>query len=255
MNNHWKLIILVLFTLISIDVSAQSRRSTENYFGFQFKPLIPFGLVGDRPFEMQEANFRTTVSPAFGYSYGAAVRVGLTELLALETGINYTKRNFNLEYEVADSNIAGQDNFGFVNFEVPVNALVYIKLGRQAYMNTSIGASANYNPSNIRTSSNPEGAHLFIFEGRRFAFFDFHINANVGFEYRTKESGIFYAGISGRIPFRPLMQVAAEYSYDTYDIVSFGLVEGATFSFDLKYFFHNNKRKKGVQFNEGPIEQ
>jgi hypothetical protein len=183
------------------------------------------------------------------------VRVGISDLLAIETGINYTKRNFNLDYEVADSNIVGQDDFGFVNFEVPVNFLVYIKLGNQAYMNTSIGASANYNPSNIRTLSNPEGIHLFIFEGKRLAYFNYNINANVGFEYRTKESGIFYLGVSGRIPFSPLMQVAAEYSYDTYDIVSLGLIEGATFSFDLKYFFHNNKRKKGVQFKGGPIEQ
>lgn len=255
MNSPFRLNILLLALFLSSLAFGQSRRKPENYFGLQFKPLIPFGLVGDRPFEMQESNFLTTVSPAFGYSYGAAVRVGISELLAIETGMNYTKRNFNLEYEVADSNVVGQDDFGFINFEVPLNLLVYIKLGRQAYMNTSIGASVNYNPSNIRTLSNPVGAHLFIFEGRRLAYFNYHVNANVGFEYRTEKDGIFYLGISGRIPFSPLMQVAAEYSYDTYDIVSFGFVEGATFSFDIKYFFHNNKRKKGVQFKGGPIEQ
>ena len=255
MNSLLRLTILFIIVFSSFSAFGQSRQRTENYFGLQFKPLIPFGLVGDRPFDMQEGNFSTTVSPAFGYSYGAAVRVGITELLALETGINYTKRNFNLDYEVADSNVVGRDDFGFINFEIPLNALVYIKLGRQAYMNTSIGVSVNYNPSNIRTLSNPEGAHLFIFEGRRLAYFNYHINANVGFEYRTEKDGIFYIGVSGRIPFSPLMQVAAEYSYDTYDIVSFGLIEGATFSFDIKYFFHNNKRKKGVQFKGGPIEQ
>jgi len=255
MNSLLRLTILFIIVFSSFSAFGQSRQRMENYFGLQFKPLIPFGLVGDRPFDMQEGNFSTTVSPAFGYSYGAAVRVGITELLALETGINYTKRNFNLDYEVADSNVVGRDDFGFINFEIPLNALVYIKLGRQAYMNTSIGVSVNYNPSNIRTLSNPEGAHLFIFEGRRLAYFNYHINANVGFEYRTEKDGIFYIGVSGRIPFSPLMQVAAEYSYDTYDIVSFGLIEGATFSFDIKYFFHNNKRKKGVQFKGGPIEQ
>lgn len=255
MSNHSKFLVLLLTLLLGFSVSGQYRQRPENFFGFQFKPLIPFGLVGDRPFDMEEGNFTTTVSPAFGYSYGAAVRVGITELLAIETGINYTKRNFNLDYEVADSNVVGQDDFGFVNFEVPLNMLVYIKLGEQSYMNTSIGASANFNPSNIRTESNPEDAHLFIFEGQRLAFFNYHMNANVGFEYRTRESGIFYLGVSGRIPFSPLMQVAAEYSYDTYELVSYGLVEGATFSFDLKYFFHNTKRKRGTQFKEGPIEQ
>lgn len=250
-----RIYIFTLLAVFTVSAYGQGRQNVENYFGFQFKPLIPFGLVGDRPFDMEQESFSTTVSPAFGYSYGGVVRVGLSDLLAIETGINYAKRNFNLDYEVADSNIVGNDDFGFVNFEVPVNFLVYIKLSRQAFMNTSIGASANYNPSNIRTDSNPSGAHLFIFEGQRLAFFNFHANANVGFEYRTKENGIFYFGISGRIPFSPLMRVAAEYSYDTYELVSFGMVEGSTFSFDLKYFFHNQNRKKGTQFKGGPIEQ
>ena len=255
MSKSLVLFILLLFTFVSFNVESQNRRKAENYFGFQYKPLIPFGLVGDRPFEMQEEGFLTTVRPNLGYSFGATVRAGISELLAIEVGMNYTKRNFTMDYSVADSNIVGSGQFGFINFEVPVNFLVYIKLSRKFYMNTSIGASVNYNPSNIRTLSNPEGQHLFIFEGRRLAFFDYNMNANVGFEYRTRKDGIFYLGVSGRLPFNPLIQVAAEYNYDTFELVSFGFVEGATFSLDLKYFFHNTKIKKGVQFKGGPIEQ
>lgn len=237
--------------------NAQSYRSKpENFFGLQFKPLIPFGLVGDKPFTIKEGNFESTILPTFGYSYGGVVRIGLTELLALETGLNYNRRNYRADHEVPDSNLVGSDNLGYVSFEIPLNFLVYVKLGQQMYMNVSGGASVNYNPSNIRSHINPGGGKdLFIFEGRRLSFFDFNANADVGFEYRTEKSGTVYLGMSARIPFKPTLAVASEYRYGTHSLVAYGLIDGATFSLNLKYFFFNNKVKKGPQFQGGPIEQ
>lgn len=250
------LVFLLLFVWSISSVSAQSfRRKPENFFGLQVKPLIPLGLVGDKPFDIKEGNFKSTISPKFGYSYGGVVRVGLTELLAIETGINFTKRNFRADYSIPDSNLTASDDLGFISFNIPLNLLVYVKLGNQLYMNVSGGASVNYNPSNIRSTLNPEGGHIFIFEGRRLHFFDFNANAEVGFEYRTETSGTFYLGISGRIPFSPTLNIATEYRNDTYSSVAFGQIEGATFAFSLKYFFHNNTHKEGPQYKRGPIEQ
>lgn len=259
MNTSVRNILIVFICIFSFvkKVDAQWPKKAQNYFGFLFKPLIPFGLVGDRPFVIVDeeiGDFESRISPIFGYTYGGVVRVGLSERLALESGINYTKRNFRADYNLPDSNVVATDEIGFVNFEIPLNFLVYIKLGEDFYMNTSLGGSANYNPSNIRSTTNPEGAHLFIFEGRRFSYFNFDVNANVGFEYRTEEKGFFYVGISGKLPLTPAFQIATEYSNDLHSQVAYGQVEGATFAIDLKYFFHNSKRK-GTQFKSGPIEQ
>src|SRR5690554_7061589 len=107
--------ILLIFILSVQSTNAQSYRSKpENFFGLQFKPLIPFGLVGDKPFTIKEGNFESTISPTFGYSYGGVVRIGLTELLALETGLNYNRRNYRADHEVPDSNLVGSDNLGYV---------------------------------------------------------------------------------------------------------------------------------------------
>lgn len=251
------LIIFVCTICFVQTAEAQWPKKHQNYFGFLFKPLIPFGIVGDRPFEMEDqeiGGFETTISPSFGYTYGGVVRIGLSELLAIESGINYTKRNFRADYNLPDSNVVGKDEVGFVNFEVPLNFLVYIKLSDKFYMNTSLGSSVNFNPSNIRSTTNPEGAHLFIIEGRRFNFFTFDVNANVGFEFRTEKKGFFYLGISGKLPLVPAFQIATEYRNDVHSQVAYSSVEGATFAIDLKYFFHNS-RKKGTQFKPGPIEQ
>lgn len=251
---------IFLLTLLVVSVAgtfAQSYRpKPENFFGLQFKPLIPFGLVGDKPFTIRNENFESKISPVFGYSYGGVVRIGMTELLSLETGLNYMRRNFRADHAVADSNVVATDYLGYVSFDIPLNLLVYVKLGQNIYMNVSGGASANYNASNIRSYIAPGNEkHVFIFEGKRLAFFDFNANANVGFEYRTEKSGTFYLGISARIPFTPNIAIATEYRYDTQSSVAYGLIDGATFALDVKYFFFNSKVKKGPQFSGGPIEQ
>ncbi len=250
------LFVLVLVAFCNSYVEAQIyRNKPENFFGIQVKPLIPFGLVGDKAFDLKEEGFETTISPLAGYSYGGVVRIGLTDLLAIETGINYTRRNYRASYAVPDSNVYAKDELGYVSFDIPVNFLVYVKLGSQFFMNVGIGTSGNFNASNIRSLINPEGKHLFIFEGRRLKYFDFHANADVGFEYRTPNSGTIYLGISGRIPFSPTLAIATEYRHGTNKTISYGTVEGSTFSLSLKYFFHNQKKKKGTQFQGGPIEQ
>lgn len=231
------------------------RKKPENFFGLQVKPLIPFGLVGDKSFDMKEGGFETTISPLVGYSYGAVVRIGLTELLAIETGVNNTRRNYRASYAVPDSGVYAEDQIGFVSFDIPLNFLVYIKLGKQLYMNVSIGASVNFNPSNVQSLINPEGKHLFLFEGKRYNYYDFNANADIGFEYRTPNSGTIYFGFAGRVPFSPSMEVATAYKYGTNKLVSKSDIKGASFAFNVKYFFHNQKNKKEVQFERGPIEQ
>src|SRR5690554_4252392 len=112
-----KKLIFLLVTVVlfhNLGTAQIYRTKTENFFGIQVKPLIPFGLVGDKPFDMKEAGFETTISPKLGYSYGGVVRIGLTELLALETGINYTRRNFRADYSFADSNVTAHDELGYV---------------------------------------------------------------------------------------------------------------------------------------------
>lgn len=250
---------LILFIIIvfigTVEFSyAQRKQSVTNYFGFQYRPLIPVKVVGDRPFSMQEESFLTTVTPVFGYNYGGLVRVGLTEQMAIETGMSYTKRNFRLDYTVSDSNVVAENRVGFVNYDIPVNWLVYIRLGQDFYANASMGMSLNFYPSNVRTTTSPFGKHLFIFEGRRGGFFSLDVNSNVGFEYRTKEKGVFYVGFSGKLPLQPILLIASEYRHDTFSQVTFEKIEGATVSLDFKYFFHR-PTNRGVQFKGGPIEQ
>lgn len=248
------LLLTLLFTLNCYFSQSQMKEKQLNYFGFQYRPLIPIGIVGDRPFEIGDEVFSSVIIPKFGYNYGGIVRLGLSRLMSIETGLSYTKRTYGVEYYVPDSLLISHNTIGFVNFDIPVNLLVYVQLGREFYMNASLGVSLNFYPSNVRNRALPGSQHQFIFEGRRGGFFSTDINSNVGFEYRTEKSGIFYVGISGKLPIQPIFIIATEYRFDTYRQVRFGQVDGATVSLDFKYFFHN-VTKKEPKFKPGPIEQ
>ena len=249
--------ILILILLVSFCSFSQGKRkksSAEHFFGLTYKPLIPFGLVGDKPVDIQIESFTTNVKPTFGYTFGANIRTGITKLLAIETGLLYTRKNYLTSFNLADSSLTDENDFGIINFDIPINMLVYIQLGEKLYVNTALGVSLTYNPSNIRTQTNPEGAHLFKIQASRRGFFSGELNANVGFEYRTEKDGFFYLGISGKIPFEPLLNVVSIYENDDYLIFNGAELSGATFAIDLRYFFHNTKNK-GTKFKGGPIEQ
>lgn len=257
-------LVFVLFFSFANTYAQSHRIKPDNYFGVVFKPLIPLGIVGDKPFNMVNDEvdlFETKISPIFGYSYGATVRIGITKLLAIETGLGFSKRRYRADYTLTKvdslnntSVLKTKDDIGFVNFDIPLNLLVYVQLGKQFYMNVSGGVSMNYYPSEIRSSWTPDEfkKDVFIFEGRRNAHVNFNANAEVGFEYRTDNIGIFYLGMAGRIPFSTIMDIATEYRYDVQSQVSYGKVDGATFALSIKYFFPNIKRDTEFERMQSP---
>ena len=246
--------ILVLFILVSMSCNGQSNR-VPSYFGFQYRPLIPMSFIGDKNLELNIDNFNSSISQNRGYSFGATVRAGISELIAIETGINFTKRNFDINMSVPDSNLLVNDAFSFIEYDIPLNCLIYIKMTREWYANASLGVAVRYKPSSIGRQINLEGLHSFIYTGyveyKKKIGFDF--NANVGFEYRTKQSGFFYLGGSVRVPFSSLFIIATQYKNQGYEITSYEDFNGSYLSLDLKYFFPN-KGGQGSSFKPGPIE-
>jgi hypothetical protein len=216
------------------------------------RTLFPTQFIGQSTLTLSQNEFSTTIEQRLGYSFGGTIRAGLTKLLALETGINYTQREFNISMDVPDSSIYAENHLTFISYDIPINGLVYIQMGRQIFMNASLGLALTFKPTNVGILTKPGGSNLFYHTGfvNRKAGFD--INANIGFEYRTKKSGFFYIGGSGRVPLAPLFQMIAQYKYQGYKNTVKGNVDGSYLSIDVKYFFPNI-RNRGVQFTQGPI--
>ena len=232
----------------------EKKEKFPSYFGLQFKPLNAGNFLGSSQLKLNNEQFFAVVNQKFGYTFGANVRIGLTKLISLETGINQVVRNYNIDFSIPDSNLYVQNDISFLNYDIPFNALIYIQLSDKIFMNGSLGGSMVYNPSDVATKLALQGGNVFIQEGRRFSKVGFEMNANFGGEYRTEKNGIFYVGISGRIPLKPIYQVAAVYERQSYSKVAVGNLIGTYISFDFRYYLPNIKNK-GVQFIPGPIEQ
>jgi hypothetical protein len=254
-----KSVIIQLVFLFGIILPGQAQRSKKrdkfpSYFGFQYKPLFAGDFLGTSTTTLSEGTLTAVVKQKFGYSFGASVRVGLTRLVSLETGINLVQRNYNVDYDYPDSSLTAHGRLSMLNYDIPLNGLVYIQLGEALFMNTSLGVSAVYRPSNVFDTTLVEPYDLFALEGRRTSKVGLEMNANVGFEYRTESSGIFYIGISGRVPFKPIYEIAGIYQSGSTKVAAFGQLTGTYLSLDFRYFFPNT-RNRGTQFMQGPIEQ
>lgn len=246
--------IIFILLLFAFSVNAQNRVNPPSYFGIQLKPLIPGDFLSQSVISASDSGFVGTFSQQRGFSFGGIVRVGLTKLISVETGINQVKRNYSIDFSLQDSSISSQTSFGIISYDIPVNVLVYIQLSEKFFTNASLGTSFVYYPSNVSSYRIVEPKHLFLAEGRRQQRFDLELNANLGFELRTEKNGFFYLGASAKLPFSPIFAVAASYEYG--NVVQKSVISeinGSYLSFDLRYFFPIVKTK-GPQFNKGPMD-
>lgn len=273
--NSMKIILLISIICLSFHVDAQIKNKNAkvpSYFGLRVCPVFPTQFIGEKSLSLTQGadetvKINTSITQKIGYSFGGVVRAGLTKVVALETGLNFTQRSFDLTMDLPDSSLSGTNDFKFIAYDIPINALFYIKLSEKWYMNASLGLAVTFAPTHIGTASQvslppingvslPEKRHEFYHTGLVKNKIGLDLNANVGFEFRTEKNGFFYLGGVARVPFKPLFDLYVQYDYTGTDYQSIlnGPVDGSFLSIELKYFFPNIKNK-GVQFQDGPVEQ
>lgn len=222
-----------------------------SYFGVQVRTLFPSSFVSKPSTTVSKEGMKSTITQTPGYSFGGIVRVGLTELIALESGINFSQRYFTVNGSVADSGIFVNNSLGFIQYDIPINGLFYIKLAKKWYANASLGVAAGFKPTSIATLNNISGSKFFYHTGVVDKKASLDLNGNIGFEYRTKKLGFFYLGTTVRLPLQPIFIYVATYKNQGYKVTQYGDVSGAYLGVDFRYFFRNVKAR--VE-EEKPIE-
>ncbi len=244
---------IVLFCFVLTARAQEKTDKLPTYFGIQVRSVFPTQFIGNPTTELSGSGFEASITQRLGFSFGGTVRANLTKLIALETGINFTQRYFDLTMAVPDSNSSATNTMGFIEYDIPVNALIYIQLSDRFFMNASLGLAITYKPTDVSVRNRPGGKHYYDLYGIRDNSLGLDLNANVGFEFRTEKNGFFYLGGSARVPFAPLFTFAAFYNYDANSTLISGPVDGSFLTLDFKYFFPLI-RNKGPQFIQGPIE-
>ena len=250
---------IVPFILVCNLSFSQLGEKKENYpihFGVQTKVLLPSDFLGPVKTTLSNEGFQSNLTQKTGYSYGALIRADYTKNVTLECGINYIQRQFKAEMTYSDSLVVISDTnkLTFINYELPITGIVKIQLARDLYSLVGLGTSFTYKPTNVALIDLPGGKHTFYHSGS-VKKFGVDLNAQAGFELRTKKSGYFYIGGGVKVPTSNLFNWGGKYAQQgsSESLIDFEKVNGAFLSIDLRYYLPNI-RNSGMQFIKGPVE-
>lgn len=216
-------------------------------FGLQFRPLIPNEFVNFREVEGTDDGLSAVWRPRPSINFGGVIRYGITRAFSIESGINLVRRNFLVDIAADDLRVSGSVRNAFVGYEIPIQGLYYVQLGDKLWMNASGGICMDMYPSNTFSAGNAQVDTTFYsyeqFTSRR-RWIQAAIQANYGFEYRTKSSGYFYFGATYHRPFSRMAWSEAVLRWQGGIRRSVVELSGTYFTIDLRYFFHEDPDRK-----------
>lgn len=218
------------------DACAQAGVTT---FGIQVKPVIPLEYF-DPSITVEREYLTGTIELTGGYSFGMNVRVGISNTISVETGISQINRNYRFGLVNDTSGYDDGASFRYIGYEIPVVALVYIRLGERAWMNAALGFSLDLYPSDVQKDI--DYGRVYVFRNN---WAQFGALANLGVEYRTERSGYFYLGGSFHRPFGEMAFADLTYygpSFFPYTMRT--PLDGSYLTLDLRYYFHEDPEKR-----------
>lgn len=243
MNTRLVIIALLLATL---PAGAQEGVVT---FGLQFRPLIPNEFVNFREVESFGEGITGIWEPRPSLNFGGVIRYGITRSISIESGINLVRRNYLVTAIAEDLGVNESLRSRWAGYEVPIQALYYVKLSDKLWMNASGGLSIDMYPSNTFSSTNIQSDTVFYqveqFTLRR-SWVQLALQVNYGFEYRTKDQGYFYIGATYHQPFSDMALSETVIRWQNGIRRTITPLTGSYFTIDLRYFFHEDPdtRKK-----------
>ncbi len=237
---HTRTLVLICFLLFGwISSNAQKNVTT---FGLTVRPGFPNQFLGASAIEFSDSTTFYKIDQNSGISFGGLVRHGITNRLSLETGIIYTKRNYQMS--ITDTSFTGKSNFSIIGYEIPLSALVFIQLDEKLWMDVGLGANLNIFPSDVTTYQD-----YFIQFSARKQKVNGGVMGHLGVEYRTAKSGYFYLGFvylrSLSDIYRTLVEYYPERDFDKLpSTTGRAILGGDYFGIDFKYFFHEDPEKR-----------
>lgn len=249
MDYRVKLVLIIACTWLGLTAQAQYQVPNNWIFGVQLRPTFPNAYLKTEGVSVSADGFSVSSSTETGVSFGAVLRKPIGKFWNIETGLNFTRRNyqFDFNYNFNGVPVLNTQQMTFIGYELPIQALVYVRLGKQWYMNASAGIVIDAYPSETETfGSTKSDTTFFDFSTRtlRNKWISFAAQTNLGFEYRTLKHGYFYLGSSYHRPFSIIAATEGTVHSVGVDKKLWLELVGGYFSVDLKYFFKDQHPQK-----------
>ncbi|HBF88106.1 MAG TPA: hypothetical protein DDX39_05640 [Bacteroidales bacterium] len=226
---------LIFFLIGNFAASSQTKEEekkvSKTYFGVHFSPTSPLNLIQKTNVLSEVDGVLYEINSKMGHSFGMEVRHDFNKIFSLQTGLSYVRRNYDFK---ANLDTLFENRMQFVGYEIPVMMLAYLRLTKHIYMDNSIGFSANFYPTDIATE------HVYGFANR---WYQFAMNVNVGWDFRTENSGYFFLGASYHLQLNNALYLAF---YEDENFVAEKVrlgVKGSYFAINFKYFFPQREKE------------
>jgi hypothetical protein len=231
---------IFIFILILGSAGITMAQERQVAFGLQIEPIIPSALFRITTDEVRAGDVLFATDPLPGFAYGAMLSFSFNNRFSIESGINYLSRDYKVS--VYDGDFSSSLDFRVVNYEMPLNATYYVRLGPQLYMGHTAGLSLQFLPSNLRAARDErdaDGNKIFSLEqvSRRKFWMMPAFKGGIGLEYRTENNGYFFIGPTYRL-FTVLYRTQLFYFRDQTDIQNVDIKPiGDYFGITLRYVF------------------
>lgn len=212
--------------------------------GLQLKPMFASKFFESGPQRFLSDSLDATLSQKLGWNTGVVIRKGINDMWSIESGISMVQRNFELSFYSQRYLTKEVLKYKMVGYEIPVQALIYVQLSPNWFINGSGGVALDFYPSNLyKTGSAFQDSIYIDFYAKTFRtrWAMLAATANLGFEYRTKENGYFYIGASYHRPMGDiaLTQLRVESKGAGNDL--WMPIGGTYLTLDLRYFLKPDK--------------
>lgn len=233
--------IAVLFCAFG-EVRAQQNEYNFTTAGLTIRPIIPSDFLQTATIQVtgnaadENEYLRLTLEQRVGYSFGMVVRKNFTQRFAMETGVNYVNRGYDVSVTDLDSSQTDAVDFNIASYEIPVMAIVYIRLGEQLYMNTALGLSLDIGARAVANNTR------FFDHFTAIRKLNAGVIANLGVEWRTEFSGTIYVGATYHQPTGPIADTKINYfrTSSGSDASIETPLNGTYLTLDLRYYFHES---------------
>lgn len=223
------------FIILCCVVFSSKSQNSKTTFGIQYKPIIPAAYFNSTEKIKSSGSYDFNLKPKYSNSFGMVIRHKINSTFSIESGLNYTQRNFNLAVNNSDLNLDDFTDFGMRSYELPIQLLAYVQTSEYWYVNVAFGISHNVLASDI--FSYGEGSENYFQNTYRKNGGYQALLANIGMEYRTEEKGHYYFGTSLHRPWEAIGRVFPEYNdFNKDQEFSLDLL-GNFVTIDFRYFF------------------
>ena len=230
-------IIFILFFYFSFNAKSQNSKTT---FGIQYKPIIPTAYFNAADLSKSSASYNFNLSPKYSNSFGMVIRRQINKTFSVESGLNYTQRNFKLAITNSTINLADFTAFGMRSYELPLQLLTYVRASENWYLNIAFGISHNVLASDIFSYGEEKNNFYFQNTYRKNGGYS-SLLANLGMEYRTESKGYYYFGASLHRPWKAIGRIYPEYDDKTRNTLEdkefYIEMLGNFVTIDFRYFF------------------